>query len=183
MTDQRVHPDAARWGGWLWREPSRGEHFRRCSFCGSISPEDLVAEPAWRAEWADQKYGWPHKFYVDIPNRQPDQLFVVSVTWSDQPPKPLIKGQEWIPVGELSAEQLVVAQRDRNLEPTSDGRMPTYLSFSTRPAHHAKFYSIHLRDAELAGSVKETIERISGAEFDFLDDGRVAWRRAGGGAR
>lgn len=35
---------AARWGGWHWEDPRGAEHFRRCSFCGSIHPGDLAAE-------------------------------------------------------------------------------------------------------------------------------------------
>lgn len=39
-----------------------------CSWCGSMHPSDLAA--ALRAgeasgHWADFKYGWPHKWYVD----------------------------------------------------------------------------------------------------------------------
>jgi hypothetical protein len=48
-----------------------GEPFRRCSYCGSIHPEDLLAvvEAGARLGGSDWKYGWPHKFYVEnIPN-------------------------------------------------------------------------------------------------------------------
>lgn len=43
------------------------EIFRRCSYCGSIHPEDLIrvlSEDA-KLEGSDWKYGWPHKFYVE----------------------------------------------------------------------------------------------------------------------
>lgn len=79
MSNDPVHGgEADRWGGWSWREPDRGEHFRRCSYCGAIHPEDLVAEPEWTPRWADPKYGWPHKFYVDVANREPEALFVTG---------------------------------------------------------------------------------------------------------
>jgi hypothetical protein len=110
---------AARWGGWHWGEPSRGEHFRRCSFCGSISPDDLAAEPGWHASWADQKYGWLHKFYVNIPNRNPDALFVVSGRSDAREGLYARGGEKWTPPepgliawADLTPEQLAIAERD-----------------------------------------------------------------------
>lgn len=61
----------------IWDEPRVDsvyaivEPFRRCSYCGSIHPEDLIKHLEKGAELggADWKYGWPHKFYVSgIPN-------------------------------------------------------------------------------------------------------------------
>jgi hypothetical protein len=56
------------------RNPN-GEPFRRCSHCGSIHPEDLLAALAAGAtlQGSDWKYGWPHKFYAIIPNPNRDQ--------------------------------------------------------------------------------------------------------------
>lgn len=63
-----------------WREPhvdaeyGQSEPFRRCHYCGSIHPEDLVRliEGGATLHGADWKYGWPHKFYVQgIPNLTP----------------------------------------------------------------------------------------------------------------
>lgn len=168
MTDQRVHPDADRWGGWTWQEPCRGEHFRRCSFCGSVHPEDLAAEPAWPggANWADMKYGWPHKFYVDIPNRDLARLYVVSST--NQP------GDGYLGLADLTAEQREAVERDGYTD-----RPALFFRFGTRPRHFGKFYSIHLADADLPAEVKATIERRSGLAFEFTPDGRVSWRPAG----
>jgi hypothetical protein len=44
--------------------------YRTCSFCGSIHPEDLLnaLEAGASVEEADRKYGYPHKFYIDLPN-------------------------------------------------------------------------------------------------------------------
>src|SRR5688572_27163775 len=114
MTDPSVHPEANgppfNIGGWTWTEPQRGEHFRRCSFCGSIHPDDLAAEENWTAEWSDQKYGWPHKFYVDVPNRQPFALFVVSRT--NAKPAEHDWGSDWIATADLTSEQLAIITRD-----------------------------------------------------------------------
>lgn len=62
--------NAARWGGWTWREPRDGEWFRTCSFCGCIHPEDLApelvpqgpctvcGETGWEACFRAQQPGW-----------------------------------------------------------------------------------------------------------------------------
>jgi len=53
-----------------------GQPFRTCSYCGSIHLDDLLdlhGKEIWYGkessfspiEWADQKYGWPHKLYMD----------------------------------------------------------------------------------------------------------------------
>lgn len=63
-----------------------GRWYRWCSYCGSIHPGDLLAmeEPEMmrsitigteqvdipNVQWADWKYGYPHKMYVDLPGNQ-----------------------------------------------------------------------------------------------------------------
>lgn len=180
-TDQSVHPECAspvfRYGPWTWREPMRGEHFRRCSFCGSIHPEDLAAETGWRAEWADRKYGWPHKFYVDIPNRDPAALFIISsqlVGDGDRPDDRL--GLQWHHWDELPAGLRAIAERD-GWGGDRDWH-PDWLGFGTRANHHAKFYSIHLSDSAVSAEAKAAIEQRSGLQFTFTEDGRVAWSPA-----
>lgn len=66
---------AQRFGQSSWQpfgdvEPHKSST-RRCSYCGSLHPEDLLNGLRNDAtlHGADWKYGWPHKFYVDgIPN-------------------------------------------------------------------------------------------------------------------
>jgi hypothetical protein len=148
-----------------WRDPSHGEHFRRCSYCGSIHPDDLAAETGWHAEWADQKYGWPHKFYVDIANRDPEQLYV---TTSSTHPSPGLTA-----VTDLIPEQEQIMERE-GYGPGSKYR-PEYVQFGTRPSHYGKFYTIHLSDPDLSAETKNRIEAVSGIRFTF-EEGRVAWR-------
>jgi hypothetical protein len=173
--DPTVHPEAGqppfRTGPWKWREPSHGEHFRTCSFCGSISPDDLAAEPEWRAEWADRKYGWPHKFYVDVPNRRPDDPFVIGATsrMSEDDQR-----RAYVPTELLSDEQRALAERDGW---TPDSYQGGGFMFGPRPMHHAKFYSVHLSDSAVTDAVRATIAERSGLEFTFTPDGRVAWRQ------
>lgn len=181
MVDQTVHPEAERVGGWEWSEPSRGEHFRRCGYCSSIHPEDLAAEPEWRADWADRKYGWPHKFYVNVANRTPGALFVCSCLYNhpgpppDDCPPPI--GSHWVAIKDLTAEQRAIAERDHTLRPGLDP--PAYLAFGTRLHHFGKFYTIHLSDEGLDPGVKQAIEQRSGLAFTFHDNGFVSWGRAG----
>lgn len=171
-----VHYDeGTRWaGGWHWRPPSRGEHFRRCSYCGSIHPEDLTGEEAWRAEWADAKYGWPHKFYVDIPNRDPGALFVISSSYGTDGVEPGPAPAGMVAWDTLTPEQLTIAERDGYLTRT---RLPAYVGFGTRRVHHAKFYSVHLADPALSAEVRDAIQAGSGLRFRFSGDGRVGWSR------
>lgn len=172
MTDQdtTVHGlEAARWGGWDWREPSRGEHFRRCNYCGSIHPDDLVAEPAWRAEWADQKYGWPHKFYVNIPNRDPDALYVVGQANHKPASHP---AYPWFDSTQLTAQQEAAMERD-GYAPGSRYRRE-YVQFGTRTHHFAKFYTVHLKDSAITAETKAAIEQRCGLSFVF-DSGFVRW--------
>jgi hypothetical protein len=91
-----------------------GDPFRRCSYCGSIHPADLLAldfevipfdpatfvpavPPSFPAElqrpadykpptveWADWKYGWPHKLYVTA-SKAVDHAKFYSIHLSDHP--------------------------------------------------------------------------------------------------
>lgn len=52
-------------------EQRGGESFRRCSYCGSVHPQDLLkARNEGKIGSVDRsvdwKYGWPHKIYVDV---------------------------------------------------------------------------------------------------------------------
>lgn len=166
-----MHPEAGRppfpARPWTWREPAHGQHFRTCSFCGSIHPDDLAAEQTWRAEWADRKYGWPHKFYVDIPNRDPRQMYVLGgVNRYESSPLAGV-----VPFEELTEEQTAMVERDgwESFGPGSG------ILFGTRTVHTAKFYNVHLSDNAVSDAVRETIAARSGLAFTFGDD-RVSWR-------
>lgn len=170
-----VHDNEAnpRYAGKIdWWPPMHGEHFQRCNFCGSIKPEDLAAEKNWKAEWADWKYGWPHKFYVDIPNRNPDELFAIGSTTGGPVDRPI--GPGYIAWGDLTDEQRAIYVRDHH-EITNDWPAPRGVMFGKRPFHHAKFYTIHLKDPDISQKVRGIIERKCGLSFEFKD-GKVQWR-------
>jgi len=218
---------AARWGGWVWREPRYGDFFRTCSFCGCIHPEDLAAETAgdgncrvcgkhgwsacfegqshagikeavqagkldigdeertrvlamadehqydpggWYASWADQKYGWPHKLYVEgLEPRDPSLLHVLSTTNRDP------GDGRYVAAAALTPEQREIIRADGMLR---DGEEPDgWYLFEPRSTLHAKFYTAHLADPRISQDVKDSIQRVSGLRFTFTDDGRVTWQR------
>lgn len=44
--------------------------YEHCSYCGSISIDQAIKAlqtPGTRYSGSDWKYGWPHKFYIEIP--------------------------------------------------------------------------------------------------------------------
>lgn len=167
---------------WHWLPPLRGEHFRRCSYCGSIHPADLAAdadsikpiailtEHAGReiyVDWSDRKYGWPHKFYVHVPNKDPEALFV---TGSSSHPGPGFRAWD-----ELTKEEKAVVRRD------GDHRKDTetwFYQIGTRGHHFGKFYSVHLNDSSVDDLTRKKIEKLSGLKFTWLPDGRVKWESA-----
>lgn len=54
-------------------EWSDRDGYRACAWCGSMHPADFAklirAGEFTRVEWADWKYGWPHKLYADTTTR------------------------------------------------------------------------------------------------------------------
>lgn len=158
--------EADRWGGWTWREPHRGEHFRRCSYCGSMHPDDFAEEIArgpLQVDWADRKYGWPHKVYVHVPNREPDALFCVSrANWAQ--PAPYIAAED------LTDEQREIVLRDGWGAPDAG----SWYHFTTRANHFGKFYTKHLADPTLSDETQERIAQRIGLRFEFFD-GKVRW--------
>lgn len=157
------HPFAT---GWEW-ETRRAQHFRCCTFCGSIHPEDLAAE-GLRADihWADMKYGWPHKAYADIPNRDPDRLFIISSYNHDRPPAPF-GNTPWLPFDQCP---------DEAVEDWHRTHPPRWVQLGTRPKHHAKLYTTHLREPRLDAAVLDRVQQLLGVKFTWAG-GKVRWCR------
>lgn len=232
---------AARWGGWHWQDPRGAEHFRRCSFCGGIHPEDLAAETAgdgtcrvcaqqgweacfrnqecadikagvrsgelavgdeerarvlamadehpydpggWYASWADRKYGWPHKFYVNgVVNRHPEILRIITACsqrqW-DEAQRALAEGRpafgvspgcKWYAVSDIPGGTDMSGWR------LEDGHY-SHVGLGSDKEHFVKFYTIHLADPAVSQDAKDIIQRVSGLAFEFTAEGRVSWRAA-----
>jgi hypothetical protein len=50
--------------------------FKCCNYCGSMDPvqlADLIEQGQAIMHGSDWKYGWPHKFYVDVKNPKAGQ--------------------------------------------------------------------------------------------------------------
>lgn len=223
--------NAARWGGWHWEDPRGAEHFRRCSFCGCIHPEDLAAETpgtgtcvvcgfqgwdacfrgqplgigrkeierlladpsipedekarlrgehpvhsydpgGWYASWADRKYGWPHKFYVEgVANRHPEILRIMTALSPGQEDRMEREtGYQWHAVADIPPGADVSGWR------LEDGRY-SHVGLGSDETHSVKFYTVHLADPAVSQEIKDTIQRVSGLRFTFTEDGKVGWQR------
>jgi hypothetical protein len=147
---------------WRVRDP---EPFRRCSYCGSMHPEDFVAAAQAGAEvdrGVDWKYGWPHKVYVDVPVSDPSMLFCVGgSSGGDRDRDP---GPGYVHVSELTDEQIAIALRDGSIRP--DDELSTdvarWLMFGTRTNHHAKYYSIHTIEPWVSDELRDQIGFYTG---------------------
>jgi hypothetical protein len=139
----------------------------------SLEPtQHAYTTDGWYASWADQKYGWPHKFYVEgIRNRDPKSLSVVSATTHLEGARGLLGSAPWVLKENLTKEQKHVIEDDG-----MGGDYAAY-QFAHRDNHFAKFYTEHLHDPAIDPEVIETIERIAGLHFEWLEDGRVAWSK------
>ena len=174
----KVHgSEAQQWGGWDWREPHRGEHWRTCSYCGSIHPEDLAAEiqsqTVPRAEWSDFKYGWPHKVYVQgIALHEPDKLRVFSHG------NHASKREYPLPDGAVLVKDLTRAQKKIVKECGYDPKAEdSYYTFGPMGKGWSKHYSAHLADPDISDEIKEIISSWQGLRLIFTDDGRVRWEQ------
>jgi len=95
-------------------------HLRNCAYCGSMHPSDVVAaiKSGARGEWADMKYGWPHKAYFEgVPNPHAGMLEIRASSNHEH--------EGWIKEGVMWHEPGTPAS------PTTGG----------------KFYTVHLMDA------------------------------------
>lgn len=174
-------------GGWTWREPRYADHLRTCSYCGCVNPEDLVKEKGWHAEWADQKYGWPHKFYVTLKVSPENADLTVSRSSTHGPLDSLYAGdrERYISIHNLTDEQIEVLLRDRSIRDRGElermmGEKDRFHGYQFKLAGetslHHKFYTEHLADERIPEDVREEIQYRSGRIFEWLDDGRVRWR-------
>lgn len=139
---------------------------KSCQYCGSMHPTDLAnaLRNGATLSWADFKYGWPHKAYVDdIPN--PHAGMIESRTSTSHPTQEQIDSGEYIqiPTGRFS-------------ETTGQ---PTFTwAHKGEPAGqktHGKFYTVHLQDA--CQEDRELIERHMGFKFSFGPDDQVRWAK------
>jgi len=134
-----------------------------------MHPDDLAAETNARVHWADRKYGWPHKFYVDVINRDPDRLYVISSS----------SGNTSVGLthySDLTREEKRAVKRDGYLEEGRWGGKDFYYGIGTRSTHFGKVYTVHLADPDISDETKARAASMCGLLFEYLPDGRIAWR-------
>lgn len=141
-----------------------------CGYCGSMHPQDLAAAIRLGAtvSWADFKYGWPHKVYVDrAPNRYVGHGEIRSgVTYCSRPPQSEIEAGKW--------ERYQTGFDSQTGEPTYSYRTPLPPATPAGEHAHGKFYTLHLQDA--SPEDRAVIETAMGMRFHF-DGDRVRWER------
>jgi hypothetical protein len=167
---------------------------RSCSYCGSMHPADLAAalRAGARADWADWKYGWPHKLYVDdVPNPHVGQLESRMSTSHAVPVCPRSgaaceHGEQSFRTAKCECMKAgspteAIADRGERMIRIQDGfrredGAPEYRwTQAGKPAAATtwgNFYTEHLQDAEPQD--RKVIERAMGLNFTF-EGGRVAW--------
>jgi hypothetical protein len=154
--------------------PAPRDEMARCHFPPPqpLQPEHgehLFADTGWRASWADRKYGWPHKFYVEgLKPRDPSLLHCAGSSNSTENPG----GGDWVHASQLTRQQKRVIKDDGM---HSGGKFEGWYLLEPRGTLHAKFYTAHLADPHISQDVKDTIQRVSGLRFTWTDDGRVRW--------
>lgn len=156
---------------WPPADPDSPEALRRttgrlrsCWYCSSMHPTDLVAalKAGARLEWADRKYGWPHKAYIDgIPN--PHAGMIESRAGHSNPPAAEIANGAWLRV-------------HSQFDSTTGERLYTWYERGrpAAPVTRGKFYTVHLQDA--TPEERAVIEKAMGLAFTFTADGRVSWQ-------
>lgn len=172
MSGQQHYPDGlVPWRPEIQPDIESGRttgRLRACSYCGSMHPADVAAaiRAGAKGEWADFKYGWPHKAYFDgIPN--PHAGMLESRCSCTHPPQDEIEAGKWVkvPTGRFS-------------ETTGEPTFSWHEAGKPAPTTtYGKFYTVHLKDATLED--RATIEQHLGLCFEFTPDGMVSWRPAG----
>lgn len=134
---------------------------RSCQFCGSMHPADLAAaiKAGATVEWADWKYGWPHKLYVNgVPNPHAglDEARMTSNR-------------------DFDGATRIALPRYSEL---TGKRVEDYVNFvkveKAAATTWGKFYTVHLQDA--APEDREVIERAMGLRFTF-ESHLVKWEK------
>lgn len=161
---------------------------RSCGYCGSMHPTDLVAALAAgaRVHWADFKYGWPHKLYVDdIPNPHEGMLESRMGSSHAIPTCPKSGAAcehgnqsayrpecDCMKPGQVADGMRGVTDRGHAVVLKQSGfdqqtGTPTYTwrdpGAPAGPKTHGKFYTVHLKDA--TADERAVIERAMGKSF------------------
>lgn len=151
---------------------------RSCGYCGSMHPADLAAaiRAGARVSWADWKYGWPHKAYVEgVPNPHAGmRCSTTSTGYGSKKGEQDARTKEHIAaVGGEWVQLRSSMDREKKDEFAS---YPWHKVEAERATTHGKFYTVHLQDA--SPEDRALIEAHLGLSFAFEEGGRVSWRPA-----
>lgn len=149
----------------------------RCSYCGSITPQlamALLKDPGTGFSGSDWKYGWPHKFYLTVPN--PDRDKLVPMSWRTGPD---VDGTH--PEDEWSCHAHNRSDCACPKEPGVTGHW-TRVERGHRETLHLKFYSNHLADATDAEFAEYSVisKEVFAVEWERDADLRLKWRAVRG---
>lgn len=111
--------------------------YRNCSFCGSLHPDDFLAAVEAGAEVGPTDKGY--KAYIDLPEKEPDSLRIVSHVRGDREPS---FGEGWQRRRDVDLSKVDTRGWLRADEEWPDDE---WLLIQARGAtRHAKFYFQHL---------------------------------------
>jgi hypothetical protein len=164
----RVHPGQS----WRWDTPYDEQSWRHCSYCGSMDPEFVATNEAiTHIEWADYKYGWPHKFYANVINHESHKLYVIGSMYTRDDEAAKRRGY----VDIRHRRKLTGAQRDALDRYRFGGRRPNWVTFGHRDMLMGKFYTVHLAEDSLDPALIDAVEKKCGLRFTFRN-GKVGWK-------
>lgn len=160
--ESTVHGDTG-YGPVVWRVV-RGEPFRRCSYCGSLHPEDFLAaaKAGGRVDrTVDWKYGWPHKVYIDVP--ADPKLICVHQTSTH----PTGSSRPWT---DLTRAERKAVERDGYDK--GDG----YFLLGPRESHFGKFYNVHQAEPWVTEELRQAIGYHTGYVITDAGGGKIRWQ-------
>ena len=160
---------------WITRAP---EPFRRCSYCGSLHPEDFLAAAKAGARidrGVDWKYGWPHKVYIHVPVDDPAAMFCIGAAHGGNVDEHA-PGPSYVHIADLSEEQRATAIRDGMLREDDPLDEPHWLTFGTRAEHFGKFYNVHQAESWVSDEMRQAIGFHVGYTIEPAEGGKIRWR-------
>lgn len=166
-------------GTTLYQAPVRGEHFRRCGYCSSIHPQDLIAAmdagQVDHLDMADWKYGWPHKVYLDVLTENAGQLHWLGGTSGGRKPPTddELRDRGMIPTRHLTRAERAACKMSGVKPDDYHGH-----TIGTRAKHHAKFYTVHMTEPWLTEPERELLARRVGYRIERLPTGNIRWESA-----
>ena len=136
----------------------------RCQYCGSISPEDAIEylkRPGTRFSGSMWKYGWPHKFYIDVVNPDADKE---------------------VEIGSRSGPDVTADTPGAKFHPTcghEDCKIHGFwetITMGKKPYLHGKFYNNHITQVpdEVFAEFNALSKKIFGIEFT-RENNQAGW--------